>query len=237
MGDWAKWEFKRDELPENCIMFAGSTPQWQIDKILNQFDEIVFTKHDNYNPYIVKKGDSEFLILFQVYGAAMVADLITILKDGKVNNIYFIGAAYGLLATSLIGDYVIPIKTQCLDGVTGVIGNIDYVEPDNKLCNELKELLKAEDNCRIGHSVSVPATFWHPDHNKIDSDVIALEMEFSSLCYFSMRTGIKSAGVLVISDTKNKDLLMDQTLRYENIYKVFLMLIEKLLIRRLVSNV
>lgn len=46
-------------------------------------------------------------------------------------------------------------------------------------------------------------------------------MEFSSICYYANEFNIECAGVLVVSDTVNHDLLDEQNLRYKNIIKVF----------------
>jgi purine-nucleoside phosphorylase len=60
---------------------------------------------------------------------------------------------------------------------------------------------------RIGKSVSVPATFWHGDERRIDPNVLALELELASLCYCAKKLGMKAAGLLVISDTREQRLV------------------------------
>lgn len=222
MGDWAKWELSKSELPERCYIFAGTSPQFIIDQVIREYKEVIFQKHDNYNPYILSDGKEETLILFQVYGAAMVADLLAILNDGKVKEIVFIGAAYGISKELNVGDYVIPQKVQCLDGVTSVQNNIDFTYPDENLFLRITKSFDKENlKYKKGTTISVPTTFWHPSETKYDKNAIALEMEFSSLCHFSQKLSIKSAGVLVISDTSNHSLLDNRELRYKNIFKAF----------------
>ncbi len=61
----------------------------------------------------------------------------------------------------------------------------------------------------------------HPDKSKQDKDVIALEMEFSSAYYFTNKFNMKRAGLLLVSDIVNYDLLDEQNLRYKKIKKAF----------------
>lgn len=75
----------------------------------------------------------------------------------------------------------------------------------------------------LGKTVSVPATFFKPAKEKNDSDCIALEMEFSAICYVSEKLGTKCGGILIISDTEEHSLLDDQSLvhkKWENSFKI-----------------
>ena len=222
MGDWAKWELSKSELPKRCYIFGGNTPKFVMDSIISKYEEVIFHKHDNYEPYIVSDGITETLLMFQVYGPSMVADLVYILNDGNVDEIIFIGSTYGIDKNLRIGDYIVPNKVQSLDGIIKVLEDVDYTYPSEELKKRIiKSLISAGEDFKEGTTISVPTTFWHPDESKYDQEAIALEMEFASLCYFSSKFNIKTAGLLVVSDTANHSLKDDPTLRYKNIIKGF----------------
>jgi hypothetical protein len=54
MADWSKWELGRERLPERAIIFGGNTPRSSIDRMVNSYDQVLFHKHDNYEPFIVE---------------------------------------------------------------------------------------------------------------------------------------------------------------------------------------
>jgi len=227
MGEWSKCEYDRSELPSRCFIFAGMTPNVLIEKILRNFQKVLYTKHDNYNPYIVEYEKEEITLIFQVYGAAMIADILKILKDGNTKEIIFIGSAYGISTDLHVGDCVISEKVQCLDGITNLLDNVEYAYPNMILTKKIGQLIATEMTCKTGKTVSVPTTFWHPDHNRFDKDAIALEMEYSAFCYFSMKLAMDVSGILVISDTIEHSLLDDRSLRYNNILKAFELVLAK----------
>ena len=225
MGKWVIHEFGIEKLPKRCYLFAGTTPEDVKNKILQQYNEIVFHKHDVYERYIVKDKQREDVLIFQAYGAAVVADILAILKDGEVEEVIFIGTAFGLSNNLKTGDIVIPNKVQCLDGITSLFDSISYVVPNNQERQKIMDiLLKNNVNFIEGLTVSVPTTFWRLDGSKFNSNIIALEMELSAFIHFSLKLELKSAGILIISDTINHSLLEDQTLRFDNIVSTFLMI-------------
>lgn len=230
MGNWAKSEFTREVLPRRCYLFAGTTPEHIKIEILKQYNEIIFHKHDVYERYIVKGKKGEEILIFQAYGAAVVADLLSILKDGEVEEIIFIGTAFGLSKKLRTGDIVIPNKVQCLDGVTNLIDSVEYVVPNNKFRNMILNVFNENKvDFQEGLTVSVPTTFWRLRNDKFNPDIIALEMELSSFIHFTFKLELKAAGILVISDTINHSLLDDQTIRFKSIVNVFKIISDELI--------
>lgn len=208
MGTWAQCEFGREKLPKRCYLIAGGTPRETIDAICNDFDEISFQRHDVYERFLVRTGDEETTLVFQLYGAPIVADVLTVLQDGGTEEVIFVGLAQGKGKGIKVGDYVIPTKTQCCDGVAKLLGSENYTEPDSTLVGKITNAMrKANLEFTEGTSVSVPATFWHGDESKHASDIIALECEFATFCYCSKKLTLSSAGIFVISDTEEQDLL------------------------------
>ncbi len=43
---------------------------------------------------IISDGNIEYILVFQIYGAILIADLLKVLKDGEVKKCYFIGYAF-----------------------------------------------------------------------------------------------------------------------------------------------
>ena len=222
MGVWAKHEFNREILPEVCYLFAGTADEETKQKVLSKFGEIKFHKHDMYERYIVSDGNVEYVLIFQVYGAILTADLLKVLKDGEVKKCYFIGYAFSFNEDAKVGDYFISTYVQSLDGIVQSIDGVDESYPDE---NMLNEIMNKFDHSQIayltGMSVSVPCCLWSIDNKLINKNAVALEMEYASFCHFCKKLGIQGAGFFVISDTRNYSLLDDQTLSKENLVKGF----------------
>jgi len=213
MGAWAQSEFGRETLPKRCYLIAGGTPRETVEIICNEFDEVLVRHHDVYERCLVRTGEAEAILAFQLYGAPVVADFLNVLKDGGTEEVIFLGLAQGKGKDIQVGDYVIPTQTQCCDGIAKTLGSEDLTEPDLVLVDKVSEAMKSANlEFTAGLTVSVPATFWHGDESKHASDVIALECEFATFCHCSKELGLSAAGLFVISDTEERDLLDDSRL-------------------------
>ncbi len=222
MGVWAKHEFSREVLPEVCYLFAGTADEQTKQKVLARFSEIKFHKHDIYERYIVSDGNMEYVLLFQIYGAILTADLLKVLKDGEVKKCYFIGYAFSFAEDAKVGDYFMSIYVQSLDGVMQAIDGANESYPDENILNEIMTKFNHSQILYLkGISVSVPCCLWNIDNALINKNVMVLEMEYASFCHFCKKLGIQGAGFFVISDTKNYSLLDDQTLSKNNLVKGF----------------
>lgn len=222
MGHWAAWEFGMANLPQQCIIFGGTSSSSIIEQVLAEYEKVIYRKHDNYEAYIVEQSDKNTLLLFQVYGAAMVADLIFLLCDGGVEEIVFIGWAYGLHKNLVVGDYVLPVGVQCLDGVASTLDSIDMCYPHPELRNAIRYQLD-QNTIRYlsATTASIPTTFFHPSRDLYHGDVVALELELASVLHFSDKLGIKACGLLVISDTEEHLLNEDHESREINLFVTF----------------
>lgn len=222
MGNWAKSEFGIKTLPHCAYLFAGTSERAKIDDVINSFGKVLFHRHDVYERYLVAGDQGEATVMFQLYGASIICDLVTILKDGNVREAVFLGYAFGIPSDIQVGDCVIPTKVQTLDGVSASIGSGAYASPDPYMVKMISESLEHRNiQFREGKSVSVPATFWHGDKSNIDSDAIALELEFAAFCHCTKVLGIKAGGALIISDTKEKGLLDERPPRDPRMIEAF----------------
>jgi purine-nucleoside phosphorylase len=210
MGSWSEHEFGTATLPPRAYLFAGSSSREKIDAIVGAFDNVHFHRHDVYERYLVGGAKAEVSVMFQLYGAPIMCDLVMVLKDGNVDEAVFFGTAYGIAEDLRIGDCVLPTKVQTLDGVTNRLGAGTCTAPDAEMTAMISSVLRQKRiPYRKGKSVSVPATFWHGDESQIDSDVVALELEFAAFCHCAHIAGIKAGGIFIISDTKHQGLLDD----------------------------
>ena len=220
MGAWAEHEFGVKTLPPRAYLFAGTSGRAKIDAAIGEFDKVLVHRHDVYERHLVSGSDAT--VMFQLYGAPIMCDLITVLKDGGVKEAVFLGYAFGFGDDTRVGDCVVPTCVQALDGVTARLGAGTHCTPDTELTASISDVLRQSGiPFRTGKSVSVPATFWHGDERDIEPDVIALEMEFAAFCHCAGVAGIKAGGLFEISDTETQGLLDRGLPRDATMLKVF----------------
>jgi hypothetical protein len=208
MGSWAENEFGIKTLPPRTYLFAGNSTREKIDAVIGSFGKVLFHRHGVYERYLVSGEGGHAIVMFQLYGAPIMCDLVTILKDGNAKEAVFFGYAFGIAQNLRVGDCVLPIQVQTLDGVTTRLGAGPYTTPSSEMIEMVSTVLQRRHiPFQTGKSVSVPATFWHGDETQIDPDAIALELEFAAFCHCAHAVGIKAGGLFVISDTKKQGLL------------------------------
>ena len=222
MGKWAESEFGVKTLPPRAYLFAGASTRPKIDAVVNSFGKVLFHQHGIIERYLVEGEKGGATIMFQLYGASILCDLVTILKDGNVKEAVFFGSAFGISNDMKVGDCVVPTQVQTLDGVTAKLGAGPYTAPSPDMVEMISGALERRHiPFRRGKSVSVPATFWHGDETQIDFDAIALELEFAAFCHCAQAVGIKAGGIFIISDTKEQGLLDERPPRDPRMIEVF----------------
>lgn len=223
MGKWSQWEFGRDQLPLRAFIFGGNTSRAIIDRVIGSYDRILFHKHDNYEPYLVKTAGQETLLAFQVYGAPMVADLLKLLRDGRLRRAIFLGAAYGIAPQLRVADCILPTRVRCLDGFCGAVGAPDWVAPDPAAYASLASALDRVGESFIeGPTASVPSTFFHGDASLVPADALALEIETAAFLHAAAVIGIQCAAALVVSDTTTHSLRDDRSSRDDRLLRIFM---------------
>jgi hypothetical protein len=216
MSRWAKSEFGVETLPKRAYLFAGGSTREKIEAVIGCFDKVLSHAHDVYERFLVTSDKGDAAVMFQLYGAPIMCDLVSVLKDGNVDEAVFIGGAFGMAEGMRVGDCVVPTQVQTLDGVTTRLGAGRYTAPNTEMTKMISTALeRTQIPFRSGKSVSVPATFWHGDEREIDADTLALEMEFAAFCHCAQVVGIKAGGLLVISDTKDQGLLDKRRLPHD----------------------
>lgn len=227
MGKWAKRDFGREKIGETGIIIAGTAKPEFEKEVLNLFDRVISSKDSVYHEYLVEKNGITCPVIFNVYGAPAMIDVLTIMHDGGCRNIIFIGYAYGGFKNLDVGSIVLTDKAYHFEGI------YHHIEPDRKaafpdkdLKKKIKELFKKNKiACVEGSNISVPAvTFQLPHNNKEYKSInpLTCEMELASCLSRAKDIGMRAAGILIISDNR-KSSIGDETkrkLRHESKIKV-----------------
>ena len=218
MGNWSKKYMNSDALPARCIIYAGTTKDELKNDILSDYTNIQIMQSHIFEGFVAERDDEQFVLLFQVYGAAMMADIVHILADGDVKEILFIGAVHSFDITLDIGSVIVPDQIQALDGLVNGIEKTEITYPDVDSFLKVKQILeKNRIQFRVGKTVSIPGVFVKPGIELYHKDTIALEMESSCLFHYAKKNNIKAAAIHVVSDNSKYKLYEDQKKRYDTI--------------------
>ena len=218
MGGWAKTLFGQETFSDIGIVVAGVSNQEFEKEILTSFDDVLFSKDLVYHTHLVKKNGILYPIVFNVYGAPAMLDVLTPMHDGGCRNIIFVGEAYGGFKNLDIGKVVIPYESHHFDGTYYHIDPKHNTGTPNKQLKEKLESLFEKHNIdyTTGINISVTAVTLQPLHANEEYQRIqpsTLEMELSA-CYSRSRDiGIRAVGVLIVSDNKSSSI--NDTLKRE----------------------
>jgi purine-nucleoside phosphorylase len=211
MGKWAENEFGQSKFSDVGIVIAGiNSPEFQ-SKILSKFDKIIFSKDCAYHTYIAKKNGKFYPVVFNVYGAPAMVDVLAEMHDGGCRNVLFVGYAYGGFKNLNVGSIIIPNKSYHFEGIYHHIEPDRHAGfPDKELKEQLERILnKNKINYANGINISVPSVTFqlphnNPEYKKINPDTV--EMEFASCLSRAKDLGIRAAGALIISDNKGSSI-------------------------------
>src|SRR3989344_2351345 len=117
MGKWAKRLFGQESFGDIGIVIAGTITKEFEKEILDLFDEIISSKDSVYHAHLVKKNGIAYPVVFNIYGAPAMVDVITEMQDGGCRTILFFGSAYGGFQNLEVGSIVIPEKSYHFDGI------------------------------------------------------------------------------------------------------------------------
>ena len=211
MGQWAKKLFGQERIGDVGIIIAGHTPMKDEKEILSYFDEVISSKDEVYHAHLVKKGDKIYPIVSNVYGAPALMDVLTQMHDGGCRNIIFIGYAYSVLKNLDVGSIILAKKAYHFDGAYNIIDKKRFeAYPDLELLKKFEQILKKEKvNYTEGENISVPAvTFQLPHNNEMyrKINLTPVEMELAACYSRSKDIGMRSVGILIVSDTRSSSI-------------------------------
>ncbi len=210
MGEWAKSLFGRAKFGKVGLVLAGTIKPELEKEILGMFDEVISSKDAVYHAHLVRKCKNTYPIVSNVYGAPAMVDVLTEMHDGGCQNVIFVGYAYGFKNLE-VGTIVIPEKSFHFEGIYHPLEpnrKADY--PNKELKRVLEDVFKKSKLKFInGTNISVPAvTFQLPHANEEYKKIqpTTVEMELASCLSRSKDIGVRSVGVLIISDNRSSSI-------------------------------
>ncbi|MEK6934731.1 MAG: hypothetical protein AABW46_02525 [Nanoarchaeota archaeon] len=232
MGHWAKSLFGQESFESTGIVIAGTNPQEFEKSILSLFDKVISSKDSVYHGHLVEKAGKQYPIVFNVYGAPAMLDVLTEMYDGGCRNVLFIGYAYGGFKQNLeVGSVVVPSRSFHFDGS---YPQGKAVTPDKKLTSAVKKLFTQEGvDFHIGPNISVLAvTYQLPHANTRYRNIkpVTVEMELASCLSRSREIGVRATGILIISDNRSSSIgdEVKRELRHQAKTKILTSLIENI---------
>src|SRR3989344_5188907 len=117
MGHLAKSLFGKDKIGSIGVVLAGTNKKEFEKKILSYFDKTLNFKDSVYHAYLARKNNIDYPIVFNVYGAPAMIDVMTEMHDGGCRTIIFVGYAYGGFKNINIGSVVVPNQAYHFDGI------------------------------------------------------------------------------------------------------------------------
>jgi len=226
MGKWAKNLFGKARFSSIGIVVAGTAKPEFEKKVLSFFDKVISSKDSVYHAHLVRKDGKYYPIVFNIYGAPAMVDVLTEMHDGGCRTIVFVGLAYGGFEKNLnVGTVVVPDKSYHFEGIFHPTHpDRRFNVPDAELMERLEHLfIKNKVMYVKGTNISVPAvTFQLPHANKEYRAIkpVSLEMELAS-CYSRARDiGIRAVGSLIISDNRSSSIIDKKKVLYRAKLKV-----------------
>jgi purine-nucleoside phosphorylase len=157
-----------------------------------------------------EQDNKKFLLVFNVYGAAMMLEVLNLLSDGGVKSVFFVGSAG---ARSLdVGTIVVPTEVVDRAGVVQVAtSGKDVVRPPEAESESVeKALMEKSWGFAKRRVVSVPAVLHGIDHimnymqAREDSEIH--EMELSTFYHFAKKIGLHAYALIYVSDNEKHSI-------------------------------
>jgi purine-nucleoside phosphorylase len=211
MGRLSEAIFDRKKLPERCLIYAGSYVPERKGWIRDSFDKWSRIKGNwmKYS-YATKKG-REYLLVFNVYGGAMILEVLQLLKDGDAKKLFLIGSMGG--KDLPIGTLVIPTKVIDKSGLVSIDDPTkQVVEPYQDSLKKLRQVLNQFGEKYVeGETVSVPCVLHNIGHLKSfieqRTSILGVDLETSTFYYYAQKEGLQNYALLYISDNKDHDII------------------------------
>jgi purine-nucleoside phosphorylase len=211
VGRFSREVFGRDRLPERCLVFAGAYFPGRFKLARKLFDRHTrvagmwvrysFAEHDH----------RRYLLLFNVYGAAMMLEVLYLLKDGGAKSVFFVGSAGSKHLD--VGTIVLPTEVVDRAGVVQMDAHEnDVVSPPE---SESESLAKALTDFGLGFAkakaVSVPAVLHGIGHvteyMRFREDLEIHEMELSTFYHFAKKAGFLAYALVYVSDNEEHSIV------------------------------
>ena len=157
------------------------------------------------------KNGVEYLIVFNVYGASMVLEVVQLLKEGNAKKVFFLGSMGGKELP--VGTLVLP--TRIVDK-TGLVAIDDpdkqIAQPDDHGLEKVRRALDDSSEVYVeGEIVSVPCVLHNIDHVSSfveqDENILGVECESSTYFHYTQKETLESYALLYVSDNRKHDVI------------------------------
>ncbi len=211
MGRFSKAVFGRGKLPERCLIYAGVYSPQRKDCVRSLFDSWQKVQGHWVKYSFAYKDGVEYFVVFNVYGASMVLEIVQLLKDGNVEKVFFIGSMGG--KTLPVGTLVLPKRIVDRTGFPAIDSpNKQTVLPDEACLERLRLALADSGEAYVeGEIVSVPCVLHNIEHlrNFVEQEenILGVECETSTYYHYTQKEGLESYALLYVSDNKRHDVI------------------------------
>jgi purine-nucleoside phosphorylase len=214
VGGFSRIVFGRDKLPERCVVYTGAYFPGRFRQARGLFDQNSRVRGMWVRYSFARQDNRRFTLLFNVYGAAMLLEMLYLLNDGGVKSVFFVGSAG---AKSLdVGTIVLPTEVVDRAGVVQVdTRGSDVVTPPRTESESIEEALVG---MGWGYAktkvVSVPAVLHGIGHvteyvrSREDAEIV--EMELSTFYHFAKKIGLKAYALTYVSDNKKHSIASEE---------------------------
>jgi purine-nucleoside phosphorylase len=211
VGEFSKVVFQRSKLPERCIIYASAYLPPRKDMVKRFFDSWTRVRGMWVRYSFAEAQGKDFLVLFNVYGAAMMLEVLYLLRDGGVRQVFFVGS---IGAKRLeIGTLVAPYEVVDLAGVARLDDRgEEIVKPPKKKSKKLVKKLTARRYPYVSAKLaSVPAVLHGirrvHEHLQKDENIEGHEMELSTFYHFSRKIGFRAWALVYVSDNPKHSIV------------------------------
>jgi purine-nucleoside phosphorylase len=211
MGRLSEAVFGRKKLPERSLIYAGSYVPQRKEWVKSLFDGWQRIRGYWVRYSFASRDGREYLLIFNVYGAAMIIEIVQLLRDGDAKRAFFVGSLGG--KDLPVGTIVLPTRIVDKTGsVSADSPNKQIVEPRKDSLDRLKKVLEDLSQAHVeGAIVSVPCVLHNIGHImklvEKETSILGVEMETSSFLHYSQKEGLESYALLYVSDNKKFDII------------------------------
>src|SRR6267143_4101863 len=118
MGGFSKVVFRRSRLPSRAIVCAGVYFPDRKNAFRRSFERWERLQGNWIRYSFARREEKDYVVIFGVYGAAMMLETVQLLREGGVRSIYMVGS---MGARSLpVGTMVVPTSVKDKAGVVTV---------------------------------------------------------------------------------------------------------------------
>jgi purine-nucleoside phosphorylase len=213
MGRLSKAVFGRKDLPTRCLVFPGAYSSLRKEWIRPLFERWQELQGDWVKYTFAYKGTNEYLLVFNIYGASMMLEVIELLKEGRAKSVFFIGSLGG--RDLPVGTIVLPTRIFDQTGLIAVDKpEKQMTEPNFSTIKKLRTFLgRQKISFFEGEIVSIPCVFHGIDrvNDFVEKTprILGFECETSTFFHYSNKESLKSYALLYVSDNRRNDVISD----------------------------